>query len=87
MRRQLNELEFLNFSIGQPYNLIDCFKFFLGALFSLNQMWKPLLEEPSFIGRINEVEIPVFFLAGRYDYNTPSELVEKFYDQLVTQIL
>lgn len=65
------------------YNLIDCFKFFIGARFSYNQMWKSLMEEPSFIGRINEVKIPVFFLAGRYDYNTPSELVEKFYEQLV----
>ena len=46
-------------------------------------MWKPLMEEPSFIGRINEVKIPVIFLAGKYDYNTPSELVEKFYEQLV----
>ncbi len=78
-----NSWVLLKYNFNSPeYNLIDCFKFLLGALFSLNQMWKPLMKEPSFIGRINEVKIPVFFLAGRYDYNTPSELVEEFYEQL-----
>jgi esterase/lipase len=45
-------------------------------------MWKPLIKETRFLERIKEVTIPVFFCAGRYDYNTPSELVEKFYNQL-----
>jgi pimeloyl-ACP methyl ester carboxylesterase len=27
-------------------------------------------------------QVPVYFLAGRYDYNTPSELAERYFDKL-----
>lgn len=30
-----------------------------------------------------KVEVPVYFCVGRYDYNTPFELIEKYYYQLV----
>lgn len=73
----------LKYCFNSPeYNLLDAIRFFVGALVSLSKMWKPLLKETSFMDRIKEVKIPVFFIAGRYDYNTPSELVVKFYQQL-----
>ncbi|NPD89026.1 MAG: alpha/beta hydrolase [Asgard group archaeon] len=73
----------LKYYINSPeYSLLDCIKLLLGSLFSLNHMWKSLIEESSFIGRIKEVKVPVFFLAGRFDYNSPSELVVEFYEQL-----
>ena len=27
-------------------------------------------------------EVPVYFLAGRYDYNTPSELAQRYFNNL-----
>jgi len=31
------------------------------------------------------VEIPIYFREGRYDYTTPSALVEKYYETLEAQ--
>ncbi len=73
----------LKYNFNSPeYNLLDGFRFLVGALFSLSKMWKPLMEMPSFMDTIKEVEVPICFFAGRYDYNTPSELVEEFYNHL-----
>jgi len=38
--------------------------------------------ELDYISQITSLQIPVYFLAGRYDYKTPSSLVEEFYNNI-----
>jgi len=68
--------------ISPEYSIVDLIKFVIGALFSLRRMWKNVLQEINLFEQVKEVEVPVYFCAGKYDYNTPFELVEKYYNQI-----
>ncbi|WP_171650124.1 stalk domain-containing protein [Paenibacillus foliorum] len=42
----------------------------------------PELPKYNLLNQIHEVKVPVYFFAGKADYNTPLKLVEKLYEQL-----
>jgi len=48
---------------------------------SLQQMW-PEVMNIDFFSTVQELHVPVYFFAGRYDYNDPHELTERYYQQL-----
>lgn len=52
-----------------------------GNSVSLRQLW-PRLMEFRFPGTVDQVDIPVMFIAGRYDRNTPSELAQYYFEHL-----
>ena len=45
---------------------------------TLNMMWKKLMKV-DFFKEITEVSVPVYFFTGRYDYQTPFEIVERYF--------
>ena len=62
-------------------SLLDLVKFGRGNAFSL----KHLHEEGSkfdFPARVDALEVPVFFLLGRHDWNTPSVLAADYFEQI-----
>jgi pimeloyl-ACP methyl ester carboxylesterase len=63
------------------YSIKDIFKFYKGINFSMENIWSKLFEI-NFFNQVSEIKVPVYFCVGRYDYNTPFELVERFYEQL-----
>jgi len=63
------------------YNLIDGIKLLLGNSYSINTLFDNR-EKADFRDKYTEFEVPVYFCAGRYDYNTPSELVEEYYNNI-----
>lgn len=70
-------------SIFSPeYTGIDGIRFALGNKFSADAMWGHN-KDLDFIRDIPEVQVPIYFCAGRYDYNTPSVLIEKYYNQII----
>lgn len=46
-----------------------------------NLMWDEMMEV-NFFDDVLEMQIPVYFFMGRYDYQTPFELVERYYEAL-----
>lgn len=68
--------------LGSPdYTLPDGLNFFRGQSFTAKHMWGGV-EQTNLFEQVPRVEIPVYFFAGRYDYNTPFELAERYYEQL-----
>lgn len=53
----------------------------LGSAQSLKHIWPQILSF-RFQGTVDQVEIPVMFISGRYDWNAPAELVEEYFQQL-----
>lgn len=49
-----------------------------GEMFSISNLWSTLLNADLFKS-IPKIKVPVYFIAGRFDYNTNSALVEKYY--------
>jgi len=69
---------FLRSLTSKEYNFMDLFRLYRGMLFSLKYMKDELLTFNAF-EQIPRIEVPVYFLVGRHDYNTPWILVEKYY--------
>ncbi|MEO0332072.1 MAG: alpha/beta fold hydrolase [Bacteroidota bacterium] len=63
------------------YSIWDHFNEFKGRDFSLSCVWGDF-QTVSIDETINELEIPVYFLEGRYDYCVPSVLVEQYLNKL-----
>ena len=68
--------------LAPEYTLFDFIRFGRGSIFSLKTMWPQIMELDFFL-QIPEIKLPVFFLQGRHDYNTPSTLVDSYYNQIV----
>lgn len=66
---------------AQEYGVTDIFKVSKGSSFSSRHM-----QFNAISGQLGEyvkkVKVPVYFFLGRYDYNTPPELVEWYCDHL-----
>jgi len=74
--------DFLKIGLISPdYSLLDGLRFFRGQQFSEKHMWEERLHTNLF-EEVPRVDIPVYFFAGRYDFNTPSELTERYFLQL-----
>ncbi|MEZ4701282.1 MAG: alpha/beta hydrolase [Rhodothermales bacterium] len=67
--------------LSPEYTLLEILEISSDPNFAVRTLWDDL-------GQINlfedvpRVNVPVYFIAGRHDYNTPSELVRKYFDQL-----
>lgn len=84
VEKKVNTLKDIIFgSIFSPeYSGIDGIKFALGSKFTADTMWGHNLNL-DFIRDLSEVKVPIYFCVGRYDYNTPSILIEKYYNQII----
>ncbi|MBI9011498.1 MAG: alpha/beta hydrolase [Clostridiales bacterium] len=61
------------------YSWFDGIKFLRGNTFSIETLFLNR-EKSDFREKYTRFEVPVYFCAGRYDYNTPSTLVEAYYN-------
>jgi proline iminopeptidase len=68
---------------SREYSFSDLVKYGKASGFSAgNIINDPEANEFNLIRQIPEVKIPVFFISGAYDYNTPWPLVQRYYEQL-----
>ncbi len=63
------------------YSLVDGIKLLVGNIFSINTLFINR-EKADFREKYQEFDVPIYFIAGRHDYNTPSELVEQYYNTI-----
>jgi pimeloyl-ACP methyl ester carboxylesterase len=63
------------------YSLFDYYKIPTGSSFSSKHM-KYNAIQGELIDNVTSVKVPVYFFTGRYDYTSPSELVELYYAKL-----
>lgn len=62
-------------------NGIDAIKYACGNILSAEKLWGTN-KEFNLFDDVKKVDIPIYFFAGKYDYITPSILVEKYYEKL-----
>jgi pimeloyl-ACP methyl ester carboxylesterase len=64
------------------YTLRDCIKFLQGTVFTLNSLWELIIQEIDLTKNALKFSVPVYFILGRYDYNTPFELAEEYFKKI-----
>ena len=67
--------------VSTEYNLMHKLNYFRGSLFCAKTMY-PQVMKVDFLNELKQLDIPIFFIAGKYDFITPTALVQKFYDEL-----
>jgi len=60
------------------YTFIDRVNFFRGMFRSVDLLF-PQMAKINFFEQVPELKVPVWFMLGRYDYEVPSVLSEKYY--------
>ena len=74
--------EFMGKMLLSPeYTLMEIFENTMDPNFAVRNLWDDLAEINLFES-VPEIDVPVYFIAGKHDYNTPSELVELYYNEL-----
>lgn len=66
---------------AQEYGLMDTFKVSKGSNFSSRHMQYDAIPG-QLADHVKKVSVPVYFFTGRYDYNTPFDLIEWYYEIL-----
>jgi len=61
------------------YRMRDKLNFFRGAMFSLDNLWRDVMEA-NLIETAGPIDIPVFFLQGAWDYQTPTPLARALFE-------
>lgn len=69
------------FLSSPEYSAGDAVKWVKGNGFSIKAMW-PEVMKINLGAQVPRLDVPVYFLIGRHDYNTPFELAEKYLSQL-----
>lgn len=67
--------------LSPEMTLTDVLKVLPNLYFSLKLLYDELMEV-NLLKQAPKIEVPVYFLQGRHDYLTPSELVEEYYQKL-----
>ncbi|MBN1962508.1 MAG: alpha/beta hydrolase [Deltaproteobacteria bacterium] len=73
------------FFVERPpeFTVFDFVPLALGAYFSLKYIWPQLFKLGDYRVVANQLEVPIYLFEGRYDYNAPSILVQKYFDVLI----
>ncbi|MFJ7730215.1 alpha/beta fold hydrolase [Neobacillus sp. NPDC097160] len=74
-------LIYSNMLFATEYTIKDWMSYMKAGKFSLDALWQELVEV-NFLETISELEVPVWFLVGKYDYQTPFQLVEQYFNTL-----
>lgn len=65
----------------KEYSGLDGIKLALGSKFTADEMWNDRYEFNAF-KQIPKIQVPIYFCVGRYDYITPFELIEQYYEHI-----
>jgi pimeloyl-ACP methyl ester carboxylesterase len=67
--------------LSREYTLGDRINFFRGVMGSMGLLWQELLEV-NLQETVPELRVPVFFVEGRHDHESPAELAEQYFAAL-----
>ena len=67
--------------LSPEYSLMEILENSVDPDFAVRNLWEDIASINLF-EQVPRLDVPVYFIAGKHDYNTPSELVEQYYDRL-----
>ncbi|SDM92254.1 alpha/beta hydrolase [Bacillus sp. OK048] len=81
--RLIDDLGDDNISVlfSSEYNLLDVIRYNVGMGYSQKMLLKDLLENP-LPSKVTELELPFYFIMGKYDYMTSSNAAKKYFDRI-----
>lgn len=77
-RKNLNNLAFVVITAPE-YSFLEKLKYMKGQNRSRQLLWSPELLEVDFFTEVPRLEVPVYFIAGKYDYITSNTLTREYF--------
>lgn len=72
---------YIDMLFSSEYNLLDVIRYDYGVSYSQNTLVKELLKNP-LPTRVTKLEIPCYFVMGKYDYMTTYNTAKKYFDMI-----
>lgn len=73
---------YIDYLFSKEYTIFESLNVKKGLEFSATLMWEDVVKIDLFT-EIDEIEVPVYFMIGRHDWNTPFEITEEYFDILI----
>lgn len=67
--------------LSPEYSLMEIIENSMDPDFAVRNLWDDIADI-NLMEQVQKIDIPVYFIAGRHDYNTPSELVAEYHEML-----
>ena len=67
--------------LSSEYNLLDVIRYNYGISYSQNKLINDILENP-LPNIVTKLEIPFYFVMGKYDYNTTHNAAKNYFDKI-----
>ena len=64
------------------YSIVDILRMGMDPYFSLKHLWNDEFYHTNLNESVPQIDIPVYFFMGRYDYITSADIVEKYVERL-----
>lgn len=71
----------LGILLSSEYNLLDLIRYYRGVSFSQNVLVEEIFND-SLPTNVTQLELPVYFVMGKYDYMTTSNEAKKYFDMI-----
>ncbi|WP_042351503.1 alpha/beta fold hydrolase [Bacillus massiliigorillae] len=71
----------LSMLLSEEYNLLDVIRYNVGAGYSQKFLVKEVLQNP-IPEKVTKLDLPVYFVMGKYDYMTTSKAAKKYFDSI-----
>lgn len=78
---KMYDLLFSNILFASEYTIKDWLKYLKAVRFSIESLWPSILET-NFFESVPALDVPVYFMSGTSDFQTPFSLVEKYFVSL-----
>ncbi len=66
---------------SEYYNFNDLMNYRRGWEFSVKALWREMLGV-NFFSQVKKIDVPVYFIHGKHDYQTPLAIVKKYFKKL-----
>jgi pimeloyl-ACP methyl ester carboxylesterase len=80
LKNNYNELIY-RFVFSEEYSILDLVKLLLGLRFSLKNLWYGFTKI-NLLEKVPEVQVPVFFLLGKHDYQVPFQASVEYFEHI-----
>ena len=67
---------------ADSYSWIDLFKIPLGVKYSFEKLWREIFYDCNLFEQAPRIEVPVYFLVGRYDWVVTTNVAQRYFDTL-----
>jgi len=79
-----SKIEYIQNLLSTPeYSMFEIIRMGMDPFFSIKHLWNEDYYKMNLFSQVSEIKVPVYFISGKYDFFSVTELVEEYYRDLI----